>query len=144
MENCNLHDKTIKDLKEDLEALRTSMHEIRNYLNVLNGKLETLVNIPIKNGGGLTVMVSNVELQQKLYSDISELKNKLSDITSVDRMLSMIEENKEDIATIFDEYRASKSDNKTVRINHKMQTIQYILLFLSMLINIVLFFHIKR
>lgn len=120
------------------------MHEIRNFLNALNGKLETLVNIPIKNGGGLTMVVSNIELQQKLYSDINELKNKISDLTSKETILKTIDNNKEDIATIFDEYRASKSDNKTVRINHKMQTIQYILLFLSMLINIVLFFHIKR
>ena len=141
MDSCQLHDKTIKELKEDLEVLQHSMHEIRNFLNALNGKLETLINIPIKNGGGLTMVVSNIELQQKLYSDINELKKKISDVTSKETMLKTIDNNKEDIALIFDEYKASKTNEKTVKVNNKIKLIQNIILILSVLINIVLFLY---
>jgi len=141
MDNCKIHDDSIKELKDDMDALRKSMHEIRNFLNALNGKLETLINIPIKNGGGLTMVVSNIELQQKLYSDINELKKKISDVTSKETMLKTIDNNKEDIALIFDEYKASKTNEKTVKVNNKIKLIQNIILILSVLINIVLFLY---
>jgi len=130
MEECSAHSILVNELKTDSERMRKTMHEVNNNLQKvfaqtaeLDAKIESIVKIPIKNGGGLNITVSLQELMQKLYENIP----------SDEKVLKFVDNNKEEIASIFDEYRENRTDKKIKRQTDKVKWI-------SGIIALILFF----
>lgn len=78
---CQLHDIQFKEhLEKDVEnqkAIRESLHEIRNAIQVL-------LNPTVRNGGGMMFSTTRQELDQKLYNSMKwKWKDTIKDITVV-------------------------------------------------------------
>jgi len=92
---CQLHDKEFEEhvahSKENENAIRTSLHAIRNDLQSLTNKIEDMGYVDIKNGGGRQVTYKREEFSQMLYDNMKwKIKDIFKDIVLIISVLAAI------------------------------------------------------
>jgi len=147
-DNDYMHAEMISKLMQDMLKLADTINRIQQSVDNLDNKLEDLTKVKVINGGGIPAIASLPEAVKILIDNVEKIDNKVVEldkkieITS-DKVKCIVEENIDMIVDIVDDYR---EDNKDKRYQHKNNKLEYsakILLFISTLVNVIMFIYIN-
>jgi nitrogen fixation/metabolism regulation signal transduction histidine kinase len=129
---CLIHAESIAMLQGKTLNVEMDIQSIKTDIKDINHRLDKLSRVEYKNGGGMPSS-----------ADLSTFLNMIYEKINVG-IIKEVENNIEDIVKIADKYRESKQDKKTIQWNNRMQFLMFIIAFLSVIVNIILFIHIGK
>ena len=137
-DKCLVHAESIAMLQGDTHYLKANIQTIKEDVANINKRIDRLSRVEYKNGGGMPSSTDLSSFLEMIYTSVKKMS------VTKEQMLNDVQSNIEEIVKIADEYRATKQDKKTIQWNNKMQFMMFIIAFISVLVNIVLFIHIGK
>ncbi len=129
---CLIHAESIAMLQGKTFNIEGDIGNIKENIKDINNRLDKLGKVQYINGGGMPSTTDLSTFLSMIYEKIN--------VSIVD----VVEHNIEDIVKIADKHRENNKDKRTIQWNNRMQFVMFIIAFLSVIVNIVLFIHIGK